>query len=170
MVSTLQPFACTASIRQPRTISPLTLTVHAPHTPCSQPICEPVRPSSSRRKSTRCCRGAIRRLTRGPQVGFKQPLEEIRRLDMTFSFPAQKNEAGIQCQGTCGVFGGRVGEREAAAQRAAVADRRVRDVRRCLGKERRVFPYLRRFFDLRVSNECADAQGLPLERYPLQFP
>jgi len=52
MVSTLQPFACTASIRQPRTISPLTLTVHAPHTPCSQPICEPVRPSSSRRKST----------------------------------------------------------------------------------------------------------------------
>jgi len=32
-----------------------------------------------------------------------------------------------------------------------------------------VFSYLRRFFDLRVSNECADAQGLPLERYPLQF-
>jgi hypothetical protein len=107
---------------------------------------------------------------RALQIGFKQPLEEFRRLDMTFSFLAQNNEAGIQCQGTCGVLGGRVGEREAAAQRAAVADRRVRDVRRCLGKERRMFPYVRRFFDLRVSNECADAQGLPLKGYPLQFP
>ena len=63
MVSTRQPFACTASIRQPRTMSPLTRSVHAPHTPCSQPMCEPVRPSSSRRKSTRCWRGGTLRVT-----------------------------------------------------------------------------------------------------------
>ena len=56
IVSTRQPSACTASIRQPRTMSPSTRTVQAPHTPCSQPTCEPVSPSSSRRKSTRCWR------------------------------------------------------------------------------------------------------------------
>ena len=61
IVSTRQPSACTASIRQPRTISPSTRSVQAPHTPCSQPMCEPVRPSSSRRKSTRCWRAATRR-------------------------------------------------------------------------------------------------------------
>src|SRR6267378_1933114 len=96
---------------------------------------------------------------RASQIGFKQPFEEFRRLDMTFSLFAEKDEGGIQCQSAGGVFGGRVGEREAAAQRAAVADRRVRDVRRRLGKERRMSLYVWRFFDLRVSDERADAQA-----------
>ena len=42
IVSTRQPSAWAASIRQPRTSAPSTRTVHAPHTPCSQPTCEPV--------------------------------------------------------------------------------------------------------------------------------
>ena len=42
IVSTDASCVCTASIRQERTISPLTRTVHAPHTPCSQPTCVPV--------------------------------------------------------------------------------------------------------------------------------
>ena len=41
-VTTSLPSACTASIRQERTGSPSTSTVHAPHTPCSQPRCVPV--------------------------------------------------------------------------------------------------------------------------------
>ena len=56
MVTTSAPSACTASIRQPRTTAPSTRTEQAPHTPCSQPRCEPVRPRSVRRKSTRCWR------------------------------------------------------------------------------------------------------------------
>ncbi len=42
MVSTVAPSHCTASIRQPRTISPLTRMVQAPQTPCSQPTWLPV--------------------------------------------------------------------------------------------------------------------------------
>ena len=47
----LAPSAWTASIRQERTATPSTITVHAPQTPCSHPRWVPVSPSSSRRKS-----------------------------------------------------------------------------------------------------------------------
>src|SRR5688572_1667849 len=45
------PSACTASIKQERAERPSSRMVQAPHTPCSQPRCVPVRPSSTRRKS-----------------------------------------------------------------------------------------------------------------------
>src|SRR3954447_12832742 len=54
------PCACTANIRQDRTASPPTITVQAPQTPCSQPICVPVRPQSSRMASTKVLRGSTR--------------------------------------------------------------------------------------------------------------
>ena len=57
---------CTASIRQERTISPLTRTVHAPQTPCSQPTCVPVSLRCSRRKSARFSRGSTCASTRSP--------------------------------------------------------------------------------------------------------
>jgi CO/xanthine dehydrogenase Mo-binding subunit len=41
-VVTALPSACTASIRHDRTAAPSTITVQAPHTPCSQPTCVPV--------------------------------------------------------------------------------------------------------------------------------
>ena len=63
MVTTSAPSACTASIRQPRTTRPSTRTEQAPHTPCSQPRCEPVSPRSVRRKSTRCWRTGTVRVT-----------------------------------------------------------------------------------------------------------
>ena len=66
MVSTDALCACTASIRQERTISPLTRTVHAPHTPCSQPTCVPVSFRCSRRKSARLSRGSTCASTRSP--------------------------------------------------------------------------------------------------------
>ena len=66
MVSTLAPSSEAASTRQPRTILPSTRTVQAPHTPCSQPVCEPIRPRSRRRKSIRCRRASTRRATRSP--------------------------------------------------------------------------------------------------------
>ena len=66
IVSTVALCVCTASSRQERTISPLTRTVHAPHTPCSQPTCVPVSLRCSRRKSARFRRGSTSASTRSP--------------------------------------------------------------------------------------------------------
>ena len=48
MVVISAPSACPANIRHERAGSPSTSTVHAPHTPCSQPRWVPVSPTSSR--------------------------------------------------------------------------------------------------------------------------
>src|ERR1051325_9432262 len=45
------PSAWTANIKHERADSPSNRMVQAPQTPCSQPTCVPVRPSSWRRKS-----------------------------------------------------------------------------------------------------------------------
>ena len=66
MVWTDAPCACTASIRQERTISPFTRTVQAPQTPCSQPTWVPVSCRCSRRKSARLSRGKTCASTRSP--------------------------------------------------------------------------------------------------------
>ena len=58
--------ACTARVRQDRTISPFTRTVQAPQTPCSQPTCVPVRCRCSRRKSARLRRGRTCATTASP--------------------------------------------------------------------------------------------------------
>src|SRR3546814_12317506 len=55
----LAPSACTANIRQERIGWPSNSTLQAPQTPCSQPTWVPVRPATSRRKST----SVIRALT-----------------------------------------------------------------------------------------------------------
>src|SRR3989440_2116824 len=96
---------------------------------------------------------------RGPPIGFEEPFEESACLYPAFALLSCNDQGGVERDWAGRILGRRVGEREAAAQRAAVADRRVRDVRRRLGKERRVFPYVRRFFDLGVSDERADAQA-----------
>ena len=57
-VSTSAPSACTASMRHDSAGRPSTSTVQAPQTPCSQPTCVPVRPSSWRRKSESSVRGS----------------------------------------------------------------------------------------------------------------
>src|SRR6185369_3715968 len=48
-------------MRHARALDPFTSTVHAPHTPCSQPTWVPVRPSSWRRKSLSNRRGSTAR-------------------------------------------------------------------------------------------------------------
>src|SRR3546814_6832054 len=57
-VVTSLPSACTANMRHERTAAPSTRTVHAPHTPCSQPRWVPVRWQRSRRKSASVSRGS----------------------------------------------------------------------------------------------------------------
>ena len=53
-----QPSAWTASVRQERTGSPSSWTVHAPQTPCSQPDLRPGEPGWSRMKSESSVRGS----------------------------------------------------------------------------------------------------------------
>src|SRR6516225_10184629 len=54
------PCAWTANIRQDRTASLSRMTVQVPQTPCSQPMCVPVCPQSSRMASTSVLRGSTR--------------------------------------------------------------------------------------------------------------
>src|SRR5581483_7871775 len=60
------PSACTANIRHDRTATPSTITVHAPHTPCSHPRCVPVSAQSSRRKSASVLRASTYPRCRSP--------------------------------------------------------------------------------------------------------
>src|SRR5208282_4580427 len=65
-VSTEVPSAWTAKIKQERTGRPSSSTEQAPHTPCSQPVCVPVRRSTSRRKSTKVIRAGASALSLRP--------------------------------------------------------------------------------------------------------
>src|SRR5262249_29469911 len=60
------PSACTASMRQARTVRPSTRIVQAPQTPCSHPTRMPVSPTSSLRKSDRSIRDGGAPSTRRP--------------------------------------------------------------------------------------------------------
>ena len=66
MVRISAPAAWTASMRQERALSPLTSTVQAPQTPCSQPTWVPVSPRPSRRKSLSSVRGSHAAARRSP--------------------------------------------------------------------------------------------------------
>src|SRR5206468_6542240 len=65
-VETERPLAWTASTRQDLTAAPSRTTVHAPQTPCSQPIFVPVSSSSSLRKSASVSLGGTVRSYRSP--------------------------------------------------------------------------------------------------------
>src|SRR3954469_22354378 len=58
MVSTSAPFACPTTMVQDFTARPFTCTVQQPHWLVSQPMCVPVSPSLSRRKSARSIRSS----------------------------------------------------------------------------------------------------------------
>ena len=133
MVVIVVPVACTASIRHDRTGSPSRSTVHAPHTPCSQPRWVPVRPRSSRRKSASVLRAsatASRALAPLTVTSTSQtcrssprPARSARRLGRA---PGARSTPA-----TCAVCGRRVqvadaGLEPAAAASAAAGERRHR--------------------------------------------
>ena len=93
MVSTEALSACTASIRQERTISPFTRTVHAPHTPCSQPTCVPVSCRCSRRKSARLRRGRTMRIDALP-VDLERDLHVRGHAGTPAARPGRPSSAG----------------------------------------------------------------------------
>ena len=67
-----------------------------------------------------------------------QPLEVVRRCHLAPSGGAVQHQGGAERQHAGRHLGRRVGERDAAAERAAVADRHMRDVRHGLGDQRQV--------------------------------
>ena len=74
------PSACAANIRQERIAAPSTITVHAPHTPCSQPTWVPV--------SLRWWRSASAKFVRGStsiRTGMPLTLKRLVRVTITLS-------------------------------------------------------------------------------------
>ena len=87
-VTTFAPSACTASIRQERTASPLTSTVQAPHTPCSQPTWVPVSRRWWRRQSA-----SVRRGSTSTSTCFAVDFELVAcDSSLTRSFPRKRNQ------------------------------------------------------------------------------
>src|SRR5579863_8274113 len=87
------PSACTANIRQERTGAPSTSTVQAPQTPCSQPICVPVCPQSSRMESTRVRRGSTRIACALPLI---VSVTSLRSLMLLLSGPPQRRADALR--------------------------------------------------------------------------
>ena len=63
-----------------------------------------------------------------PQIRLEQGFEKIPGANASFALAASQNDRRIERERDGGIFRRRIGEREAAAERAAVADRRVRDM------------------------------------------
>ena len=92
------PSACTANIRQERTGSPSTITVQAPQTPCSQPMCVPVCPQSSRIASASVRRGST-------AIAWSRPLmlSVMGALGVMRAFlPSARSAARMRC-GVAGI-------------------------------------------------------------------
>ena len=92
----------------------------------------------------------------GPERGLEQVAEEIVGRDGAaplragdLHLAAEREQAGRQ-------LGGRIGERDRAAERAAVADRRMADMRHGARDQRRVLRDDRRAFGRGVAHQGAD--------------
>ena len=77
IVTTSDPSAWTASTVQDFTARPSMWTVQAPHCDVSHPMLVPVRPSSSRIKSTSSSRGSTLSRLRDSPLMFKEMLTPI---------------------------------------------------------------------------------------------
>jgi hypothetical protein len=109
-----------------------------------------------------------RHLDRGDQlarreVDLEQALEEVLRLHQALAAGARHHDARIERHHARGILGRGIGERDAAAERAAVADRRVRHVLHRLGEERDMPCDFLGFLELRMRNERADPEHALLE-------
>ena len=91
IVVTSVPSAWTANMRHERTAAPSTRTVQAPHTPCSQPRCVPVRWHRSRRKSA-----SVRRASTADFQG--RPL--TRHVDRRFTHGAPPRSPAFHARST----------------------------------------------------------------------
>jgi hypothetical protein len=76
----------------------------------------------------------------GGESSREETREEVDRPDPPLAGKTSENERGIQRDHHRGKLGARIGVGEAAAERAATPDLRVRDVRHRFGQQWRVLP------------------------------
>ena len=96
--------------------------------------------------------------------GGEETLEEFGGKDGARTFPALKNEARVEGDEGSRQLGGGIRVGEAAAQRAAMPDRRVAYVTRGLREERSALGHERRRHELGMAHEGADGEttgGIP---------
>ena len=74
----------------------------------------------------------------GPERGLEQALEKIAGLDGALALRPGGLHLAVERQETSRQFGGRIGESERAAERAAIADGGVADMRQRAREQRRV--------------------------------
>ena len=98
------------------------------------------------------------------QRGLEQALEEILCLDGALALRAGRLDFAVERQQAGRQFGGRVGKGDGAAERAAVADRRVADMRHGARDQRRVLGDDVGALGGGVARQCADLDHAVFER------
>ena len=91
-----------------------------------------------------------------PERGLEQALEEILRPDGALALGAGGVDFAIERQQAGRQFGGRIGEGDGAAERAAIADGGVADMRHGARDQRRVFGDQLGAFGLGMAHQRAD--------------
>ena len=104
----------------------------------------------------------------GGERGLEQALEEIVGLDGAGALRPGDGQFAIQRKHACRQFGGRISEGDRAADRAAIADRGMTDMRHGQGDERSPPGELGRAFGLRVAHQRADFQMSVARHNPVE--
>ena len=102
------------------------------------------------------------------ELGLVEPVEEGPRGDRPPPAPARQHERGVERHRAGRQFGGGVGERDAAAEGAAVADRGMGDMRHGVRDQRQMFGHKRRRQHLGMAGERADPHRPVLQRDAFQ--
>ncbi len=97
-----------------------------------------------------------------------QALEEVVGLDGAAAGGTGDLDLAAERQQTGRQFGGRIGERNRAAERAAVADRRVADMRHGERDQRRMAGDLGRALGLSMASQRSDLELAVLQRDPVE--
>jgi hypothetical protein len=100
----------------------------------------------------------------GAERRLEQSLEEIVGLHHPLTFFARNLDFAAERQQARRQFGSRIGKRDRAAQRAAVSDRGVADVRHGERNQRRMFGDVGRALGLGVAGQRADLDHAILHR------
>ena len=104
----------------------------------------------------------------GARRGLEGAEEKSLRCNLTFPSKATQHEFGVQREHHRRQFGGRIGVRQIAADRAAIADRSVSDMSVGRDDEWRIFSDDRRGQHVGMARETADQEPIAIARDPVE--